>query len=121
MINGGNATIFVSDLNRAVKFYTETLELKLRYQAEDKWAEVDAGNGLVLGLHPAGPQSVTPGTRGAISIGFVVTKSLDEVVHSLTERGVTFHGPLTEDGTVRLAFFADPDGNDLYLCELPNE
>jgi hypothetical protein len=30
---------------------------------------------------------------------------------------VQFHGPIKDDSAVRLAFFGDPDGNDLYLCQ----
>jgi catechol 2,3-dioxygenase-like lactoylglutathione lyase family enzyme len=47
------ATIYVSDMDRAVRFYTQALGLKLQYTA------------------------------------------------------------------VKLAFFGDPDGNDVYLCETP--
>ena len=35
LISGGSATIFVSNVARAVAFYTETLGLKLAYQAGD--------------------------------------------------------------------------------------
>ena len=39
---------------------------------------------------------------------------------ALGTKGVTFKGPIIDDanGSIRLAFFSDPDGNDLYLCEL---
>ena len=30
MIRGGNATLYVSDMDRAVRFYVETLGFKLR-------------------------------------------------------------------------------------------
>jgi len=54
MLKGGNATIYVSDMDRAVAFYTETLGLGLTFRAGDHWAGIDAGDGLQLGLHPAG-------------------------------------------------------------------
>ena len=65
MIKGGNATIFVSDMDRAVRFYTESLGLKLQYRAGDHWAQVEAGDGLCIGLHPAGPDSPRPGSGAA--------------------------------------------------------
>ncbi len=119
MIQGGNATVYVSDMSRAVKFYTETLGLKLRMRAGDHWAEVDAGGGLIIGLHPeVRPHGPRPGTRGAVTIGLGVTLPLEEVVSRLKKRGVAFHGPIADDKQVRLAFFADPDGNPLYLVEV---
>ena len=53
MIQGGNATIYVSDMDRAVGFYTSTLGLKLQFRAGNHWAQVDAGKGLQIGLTPA--------------------------------------------------------------------
>jgi catechol 2,3-dioxygenase-like lactoylglutathione lyase family enzyme len=119
MIAGGNATLLVADLDRAVRFYVETLGFKLRVRHGPHWAEVDAGGGLVLGLHPAGdrPQGPRPGAHGSISIGLEVNQPIAEVVQVLANRGVVFHGPVREDGAVKLAFFADPDGNALYLAE----
>ena len=32
--------------------------------------------------------------------------------------GVAFRGPVIDDVQVRVAFFGDPDGNDLYLIEV---
>jgi catechol 2,3-dioxygenase-like lactoylglutathione lyase family enzyme len=120
MIRGGVATLYVSDMSRAVKFYTETLGFTLVYRAGDHWASVDAGDGLTLGLHPMSEHAPKPGTRGSISVGFNVTRSIDEVVAALAAKGVTFRGPVQKDaeGGIRLAFFGDPDGNDLYLCEV---
>ena len=69
MIHGGNATVYVADINVSIRFYTETLGLKLRMRAGDNWAEIDAGPGLVIGLHPTeGPHMPKPGTRGSVAI-----------------------------------------------------
>jgi catechol 2,3-dioxygenase-like lactoylglutathione lyase family enzyme len=43
MITGGNATVFVSNMDRAVQFYTEVLGLKLTNRFGDNWATVEAG------------------------------------------------------------------------------
>ena len=120
MIQGGNATIYVSDMERAVGFYTNTLGLKLQFRAGNHWAQVDAGNGMQIGLHPTGPQSPPAGKSGSISVGFTINQPLEQVVSTLKSRGVAFHGPIMDDakGGIRLAFFGDPDGNDLYLSEM---
>ena len=55
MIHGGNSTLYVAIVDASIQFYTETLGLKLRMRAGSDWAEIDAGPGLILGLHPADP------------------------------------------------------------------
>ena len=119
MIRGGVATVYVSDLDRAVEFYTGVLELRLHVRAGDHWAAIDAGDGFLIGLHPKSEHGPEPGARGAISVGLNVTDSLDAVVARLEAHGVRFRGPIQGDpaAPIRLAFFGDPDGNDLYLCE----
>ena len=119
MIAGGLATIYVSDMDQAIRFYTDTLGLKLHFRGGgDGWAEIDAGKGLILGLHATHPHSPQPGQRGSISVGLNVNEPLDQVVATLRQRGVEFRGPIREDTAIRLAFFGDPDGNDLYLAEV---
>ncbi len=119
MIEGGTPTIYVSNMDRAVEFYTEVLGLRLISRYGDEWASVDAGKGLTLGLHPAAERMGAPGTLGSINVGLNVTESIDEVVRTLKSRGVKFDGPIQGDanGSIRLAFFGDPDDNSLYLCE----
>lgn len=117
IVNGALPTVFVSDMDRAVRFYTETLGMSLLHQAGQEFAMIDAGGGMQIGLHPATAKAPTPGTHGSISIGLNVTRPIEEVVAALKQRGVTFHGPVVDDDPVKLAFFGDPDGNDLYLCE----
>ena len=118
LIDGASPTIFVSDMDRAVRFYTETLGLKIQYRAGNDFCMIDAGGGTTLGLHPPGRHTPAPGSSGGIQVGLNVTRPIDEVVATLRERGVIFHGPVINDDSVKLAFFGDPDGNALYLCEL---
>ena len=116
MIAGALATVYVSDMDRAVRFYTETLGLRLAYRFGNHWASVDAGRGTMIGLHPATPHS-PGGRRGSISIGLEVTEPIERVVETLAARGVTFDGPITDDKAGRFAPLSDPDGNPLYLFE----
>lgn len=119
MIRGGSPTIFITDMNRAVRFYSETLGLKIAYRAGDKFCMIDAGDGLMIGLHPPGEHASAPGTNGATQVGLNVAQPIQQVVDTLRARGVNFHGPVIDDqGSVKLAFFNDPDGNSLYLCEV---
>lgn len=116
LTNGGMATIYITDMDRAVRFYTETLGLKLQHRAGDHFATIDAG-GLRIGLHPQEPHTPLPGTNGSIQIGLNVARPIEEVVDELKRRGVKFRGSIIDDDPVKIAFFGDPDGNDLYLCQ----
>jgi len=124
-ISGGNASLFVSDLNTSVEFYTGTLGLNLLYQVGEHFAMIDAGDGFQIGLHPASESVGAPDTNGAIHIGLAVTRSIELVVKELLAAGVEFHRPdgqttpvIDDDGAVKLAHFSDPDGNPLYLYEV---
>jgi len=121
MISGGNATIYVADIDASVTFYSETLGLRLEFRAGDQWATIDAGQGFRLGLHPASEHQPSPGTPGGVTIGLAVDQPIEQVVATLKERGVVFQGPIIDEGIdegmLKLAFFTDPDGNAFYLAE----
>jgi catechol 2,3-dioxygenase-like lactoylglutathione lyase family enzyme len=118
---GVTTTIYVSNLDRSVDFYTGVLGLRLGGRWGDEYASIDLGRGSSIGLHPSrSPHSPRPGTPGSIQVGIGVNRPLDDVVNDLKARGVAFRGPIKDDTQVRLAFFGDPDGNDLYLVETRN-
>jgi len=108
-------------MDRAVSFYTETLGLQLTFRAGDHWATIDAGDGFQIGLHPTSPRSAAPRTESGITVGFAVDESIEEVVDALQQLGVTFRGPVDDQGQLKLAYFTDPDGNELYLAEVQQE
>jgi predicted enzyme related to lactoylglutathione lyase len=115
MITGGNATVFISSMDSAVRFYTDVLGLKLAERYDDAWATIDAGKGLTIGLHPSSPQYAAPGTKGAVMIGLQIDEPIATVVDRLKERGVVFTGSIVETDAGKFAHFEDPDGNELYL------
>ena len=118
MIQAGNATLFVKDFDGAVRFYTEVLGLKLRFRAENHWAEVTPGKDLVIGIHPVGPKTPGAGLIGSIHLGFNLDEPLDDVMTTLKSRGVAFEGEVVEDdGVGRFAYLKDPEGNAIYLWE----
>ena len=118
MISGGNATVFVSNMDQAVQFYTQILGLKLTNRFGDNWATVEAGKGLTIGLHPASAKHPAPGTKGAIILGMEITESIDRVVARLAENGVSVKGSIIRDLSGNFATFEDPDGNEFYLWEV---
>jgi predicted enzyme related to lactoylglutathione lyase len=118
MISSGNVTITVSDMDRAVRFYTEVLGLRLAYRFGDHWAAVEVGKGLTIGLHPGRPQGAPVG-RPTMSIGLELSgETIREAIERLEARGVVFQGMVNEGKSGSFAGFSDPDGNSLYLAEL---
>src|SRR5262245_9847360 len=117
IITGGLPTIYVSDMDASVRFYTETLGLKLLERYGNHWASVDGGHGLTIGLHPASAQNPA-GRVGSIAIGFQTGVPIKEAVATLKGRGVVFRGDIVDDKQVFIAHFEDPDSNRLYLTEV---
>ena len=117
MISGGNATIFVSNMDAAVQFYTEVLGLRLTSRFDDHWATVEAGKGLTIGLHPWSPKYPAAGTKGAMMLGLEIDEPIAGVVARLSARGVKFASIARDEGGGFVGF-DDPDGNPLYLWEV---
>ena len=117
MITGGNATVFVSNMDNAVRFYTAVLGLRLANRFGDHWATVDAGKGLTIGLHPASPKYPAPGTKGGMMLGLEIGISIERATARLTERGVKVGG-IIRDSSGNFAQFEDPDGSPIYLWEV---
>jgi predicted enzyme related to lactoylglutathione lyase len=118
MITGGNATVFVSNMDRAVQFYTQVLGLKLTNRFGDHWATVDAGKGLTIGLHPASDKYPAPGTKGGMMLGMEVQGAIEKVVDTLSKKGVQFKGSIVRDQAGNFVHLEDPDGNEIYLWEV---
>ncbi len=117
MISSGNVTVMVSDMDVAVRFYSEILGLKLAERYGNDWATVQAGKGLTIGLHPASSKHPSPGTKGGMMIGLEIDEPIADAVKRLEESGVRFSGPVVDGDAGLFADFADPDGNALYLWQ----
>ena len=112
MIRGGAVTLQVRDVAEAVRFYVETLGMKLTEDGGSAWATIDAGEGFSIRLHAGASRAPTP---GGPAVWLNPKLPLDDVIAVLGNRGVTF--AVEQDGGLRLARFEDPDGNTLYLYQ----
>ena len=122
MFNGGIVTVFVTDMDRSVRFYTEALGLKLLQRYQNHFATIDAGHGLTIGLHPASSASPAGEKKGGMSIGLYLTGTIKDSVKTLSARGVVFSGEVINEGKAgSFAHFVDPDGNALYVAEMKPE
>jgi len=116
MFSNGNATIFVSDMDRSVDFYTKVLGLSLAERFGNQWASIESGK-LSIGLHPASNQNPA-GQRGSTVIGLELIGRIEDAVAKLKKQGVQFHGAVSEDNAGKSVYFEDPDGNLLYMIQL---
>jgi len=114
MIKEANVTVMVNDIEKAIRFYTDVMGLKLKAHYGDQFAQVEAP-GTIIALHPFSSKGRVPAKSENMSIGFSVD-NLDRALDDLKSKGVSF-SRISDDGQVRLAFFTDPDGNPLYLSQ----
>jgi catechol 2,3-dioxygenase-like lactoylglutathione lyase family enzyme len=122
MFAGGIVTVFVTDMERSVRFYTEQLGLRLLRRYENQFAIVDGGQGLTIGLHPSASANPTTHKKSGISIGFYLSGTIQEATKALKARGVTFDEPVVREENVgSFAYFNDPDGNSLYVAQMKPE
>ena len=109
-------TIFVADMDRAVRFYAEVLDCKIQFHFGNEWAQLQTLDGMTIGLHPQSKENPA-GVRGSIHLGILVKDSIQKVVEEMKAKGVKFLGPIRDDEQILIAEFQDPDGTPLYIAQ----
>lgn len=116
-------TVFVSDQDAALDWYTNVLGLKKRLENKT----VDGPRFLTVGLEGQDFQLViwpgTPGqgqpVDGRIPAAYTIdTEDCQSAVETLKSRGVEFDTQVLEYPWGHLAVFQDPDGNRLQVREV---
>ncbi len=102
---------YVSDMDASIAFYRDTLGLPL--VSHDYVARFDL-DGVLIELVPLPPGSVVPGSGNA-RLCFSVA-NLQETLEQMHARGVGT-SKIKDKKNGKLAFFHDPDGNELCLWE----
>jgi predicted enzyme related to lactoylglutathione lyase len=103
----------VQDMDRAVKFYTETLELPLKVRFENHWAEVDAGS-ISIGLHPT-EDGAAVSQEGGATVSFAVP-NLEAFADKLKSKGVEV-GQIRTPPRGKFMMVKDSEGNYLHFVE----
>jgi predicted enzyme related to lactoylglutathione lyase len=109
--------VFVTDWERALLFYTETLGIPTTFRSDEMgWAQLDTGAGQ-LALERVPPDDEEGNSLVGRYVG--VSLQVDDIhaVHrELESRSVHFISPpVDQDWGGTLAHFEDPDGNVLTL------
>ena len=118
MIRGGLVTLFVRDVGKAVRFYVETLGMKLVEEGGPAGRSSTPARGSAsASTRRARRKRPATGSRGAFapSIGLTPKVPIREAIAIYENRGVVFD--VKDEGPVTLAHFRDPDDNALYLCQ----
>ena len=109
--------IFVTDWDRALRFYSETLGMRVEFAGSEMgWAELDTGEArLALERIDAGDEEARELVGRFVAVSLEVA-DIQERYKSLVAKGVEFLAPPEHQawGGV-LAHFRDPDGNVLTL------
>lgn len=113
-----SAIVAVKDLDRAKTFYSDVLGLNLADTSNEGMLGYRTGN-TWLTVYKSG----FAGTNQANAVSWDVGVELDNIVAGLKAKGVTFEhyddmgreGDIHVCGSMRLAWFKDPDGNILHL------
>jgi catechol 2,3-dioxygenase-like lactoylglutathione lyase family enzyme len=110
------ATVAVTDIEPAARFYEGTLGLKVIDGPEPSVRAYKAGGGTLLVY-----ESQFAGTNKATAVTWTVGADLERTVEELKGKGVTFEhydmpgttrqGDVHVAGGTKVAWFKDPDGN----------
>jgi catechol 2,3-dioxygenase-like lactoylglutathione lyase family enzyme len=114
--------IFVSDWDRALRFYSETLEMEVAFRSDEMgWAQLNTGEAQLAleRVSPDDEKSHPPGEGPLVGRFVGVSLSVPDIQERykiLCERGVEFEAPPERMpwGGV-MAHLRDPDGNILTL------
>lgn len=110
-------TLHVRDYETSLKFYGDTLGLKLVDKVEPvKWAQFEVAPGVTLGIHADASE---PGARapGGSSGFYFTVPDVDAAVAELERRGVKITEKPADKPYGRDAYFEDPSGNEIALVQ----
>lgn len=107
----------VEDMERARKFYEETMQFKMsKSSVEGAWIEYDMPGGGCFAITTLA-QGVKPSSNAGGSIAFEV-EDLDKLVARLKSEGVKFKLDTFTSPVCKMAVMLDSEGNALTLHQL---
>lgn len=107
--------VYVTDMNKAIEFYT-TLGLQLDYQQRnDMWTELGSGEQM-LALHYANP--LPHNAQGRVELAMRATEPLESVLARLHQAGIEPYRGIADEGFGRSIQVQDPDGMVIQISEI---
>ena len=110
----------VTDVDRAKAFYVDQVGFNAdhdqRVDEKVRFVQLTPPGSACSVFMGTGLTDMTPGTQKGVMI---VVPNADEALQHLTDNGVKAQG-VDEQEWGRFVYFADPDGNEWTLQELPN-
>ena len=101
------------DAERATAFYRDTLGLgESPHTVEKPFSEFDLGGTTLNVWDPSTAGREFQANTNAVALHADDVHAMRELLES---RGVEFFGPTLDTGVCHMAFFSDPDGNNLML------
>lgn len=103
----------VTDMERSIAFYGETLGLP-RVSDDEGWPEFQLGENVSMYL--VDPTNIGREFEGPHTSSVALrVPDVEEARKTLEAKGVVFLGETFDTGVCHMAIFADPDGNRLML------
>lgn len=110
--HGVMAMVLVQDIERALRFYRDTLGFTVQEEQED-WILFNEGVGLQVAPEPLPETNLN---INAVMVTLIV-EDVRAAYHELTQKGVAFFLPPTDAGGALLATFRDTEGNLIQMMQ----
>ncbi len=114
-----NVSVYVTDVDRAIAFYTEALGFEKRSDAQMgpiRWVELAPGTGeTVIALASEGYPIWSPDKVGGFSGMTLAAEGAEQTYSRLREAGVRFEQEPETTAWGTQAIIADPDGNTFVV------
>jgi catechol 2,3-dioxygenase-like lactoylglutathione lyase family enzyme len=116
----GFVTVFVTDFDKSLDFYTKPLGMEIDYTDRKFWAQFKSGEDVSLAIQKCAPDYVEQGSKMAgrfVGVTLMVD-NIEDQYNRLGAKGVEFTGrPEKQSWGGILAHLKDLDGNVLTLMQ----
>jgi lactoylglutathione lyase len=116
----GFVTVFVTDFDKSLEFYTKTLGMAIDYTDNAHWAQFKSGEDVSLAIQKSTLDYVEQGSKmvGRFLGVTLMVDDIEQQYNYLAAKGVQFTGhPKKQNWGGTLAHLKDLDGNVLTLMQ----